>query len=537
MQSLQDSRLWHKKQEGEKVKPIILDMNELSDSVIMYEARPNKGIKYFIYVVLATIVAAIIWMTFFKIDIVVKSNGIFRQENKAQAVSSETTGILESFDIEDGDYVNEGDTIAVIKSDGLEDTISGLNNKISSLVSHKDILGGYLKYLDGEEDKLDEFRDNALYNDIKVRAELLKAQVNKNKADAVVKEGVYKTNIDNTSKTISEYNDQIHKLEITRDCIYSRNNSFYAGEDSYYCSIINSYMDNYYSTELSYNNKISEIDLTVSRLETQLKNVLTQEEVTEIENQITDAQNSRKNVIDEKNITLLSMESQQISSVEQQIEAAKEGLRTAEASLASIKAEETALNAVDSPESRELSVISEKNSVNAEIADINRQIKEYETDLSGYVIQNDKCEIKAKESGILNVVQGIQIGSVIEQGTVIADIFPKSESRFYAEVYVENQDIGKVVEGQNVKFEVASYPSNEYGYFTGTVGSISKDIKADEKSGEAYYYVKVNCDNDTLINTNGEEVKIMNGMACQAKLIVYRQNVMQYLLKKLDLFG
>ena len=257
----------------------------------------------------------------------------------------------------------------------------------------------------------------------------------------------------------------------------------------------------------------------------------------EIENQITDARNSRKNAIDEKNLTLLSMESQQISSVEQQIEAAKEGLRTSEASLASIKAEEIASNAVDSPESRELSIISEKNSVNAEIADINRQIKEYETDLSGYVIQNDKCEIKAKESGILNVVQGIQIGSVIEQGNVIADIFPKSESRFYAEVYVENQDIGKVAEGQNVKFEVASYPSNEYGYFTGTVGSISKDIKADEKSGEAYYYVKVSCDKDTLINTKGEEVKIMNGMACQAKLIVDRQNVMQYLLKKLDLFG
>jgi hypothetical protein len=47
--------------------------------------------------------------------------------------------------------------------------------------------------------------------------------------------------------------------------------------------------------------------------------------------------------------------------------------------------------------------------------------------------------------------------------------------------------------------------------------------------------VKVKCNNMTLKGKDGEEAELMNGMACQAKIIVDEKNVLTYLLEKIDL--
>lgn len=119
----------------------------------------------------------------------------------------------------------------------------------------------------------------------------------------------------------------------------------------------------------------------------------------------------------------------------------------------------------------------------------------------------------------------------------MGEVYPASESGFYAELYVENSDIAKLKEGQEVNFEIAALPSSEYGYFTGKVEYISKDITVDQNSGNAYYLVKVKCDTSSLKNKSGDEISLINGMACQGKIIVDKQNVLTYLMKNLDLWG
>ena len=100
---------------------------------------------------------------------------------------------------------------------------------------------------------------------------------------------------------------------------------------------------------------------------------------------------------------------------------------------------------------------------------------------------------------------------------------------------MENTDIARVKEGQAVKFEIAAYPSGEYGYFEGIVENIARDISVDQSAGYAYYLVKVKCDNMTLKGKDGKEAKLMNGMACQAKIVIDEKNVLTYLLEKIDL--
>ena len=67
------------------------------------------------------------------------------------------------------------------------------------------------------------------------------------------------------------------------------------------------------------------------------------------------------------------------------------------------------------------------------------------------------------------------------------------------------------------------------------IDSIAKDMTVDQSSGSAYYMVKVKCDSVTVQNKEGKTGTVMNGMACQAKVVVEEENVLHDLLKKIDL--
>lgn len=112
----------------------------------------------------------------------------------------------------------------------------------------------------------------------------------------------------------------------------------------------------------------------------------------------------------------------------------------------------------------------------------------------------------------------------------------RSDGDYYAEVYVRNDEIARLKEGQKVKLEIGAYPSSEYGYFTGKVENIAEDITVDQTSGISYYVVNIECDKNVVKGKDGEEYPLRNGMSCQAKVIVDEENVMRYLFNKIDLW-
>ncbi len=131
--------------------------------------------------------------------------------------------------------------------------------------------------------------------------------------------------------------------------------------------------------------------------------------------------------------------------------------------------------------------------------------------------------------------QDIKAGTYVQEGSSIGQIYPEEQSGYYAEIYVNNADIAKIKLEQEVKFEIASYPSGEYGYFTGIVEDIAKDITIDQETGSAYYVVKVRCSNLEIKNKEGDIGGLMNGMATQAKIIIDEKSVLSYVLEKIDI--
>ena len=72
------------------MKPIILNMSEMSDSREVYDSKPNRFFAVFIYTILLILVIAIAWSYFGKIDIVVKSEAIIRPNSQ---ISTEYYGV------------------------------------------------------------------------------------------------------------------------------------------------------------------------------------------------------------------------------------------------------------------------------------------------------------------------------------------------------------------------------------------------------------------------------------------------------------
>ena len=630
------------------MKPIIVDMKDMSDSTEVYESKPNRFLVYTIYLIFIILVVAVLWMALFKMDIVVKSNGIFKGSTAVYEISSGVTGSVKESHIENGQYVTEGDVLYVLSIDELSDTILRYQNELEAAKARLEILSAYEKSLDGDKTELIALSNNAYYDEFVNRRELLFANVNLSEIDTTGQVTLYQGNVDSISGTIAKYNEKIEKLNAVKQCIIARNNTFDSGE-GIYCSMVSSYLASYNYTSLQYDDQINEYQRQIDEYEEQIKKAesevskedesevskedesevskedesevskedesevskedesevsredesevsredesevskedeseVSKEDESEVskedeseaskedesatgdetvrgnaianenEANVTQSTNvtvdvealkkqrnnlitARDSVKKEKTQALMNLELQQITTIEQQISGYHDTIRSLETNLTSAKLQLDAVNSVDNEAKETVSILTEKGNIATEILAYEDKVKECETYLKSYGSQNDNCIVRANVSGYFYVSQELKLGSFVQEGTAIGTIYPEAESKYYAEIYVENTDIAKIKEGQEVKFEIAAYPSSEYGYFEGTVDNIAKDITIDQSAGYAYYLVRAKCDNMTLKGKDGEEATLMNGMACQAKIVVDEKNILTYLLDKIDL--
>jgi HlyD family secretion protein len=90
-------------------------------------------------------------------------------------------------------------------------------------------------------------------------------------------------------------------------------------------------------------------------------------------------------------------------------------------------------------------------------------------------------ELKSPQDGIVKDVATHTVGTVVQPGTVLTTIVPRDEA-LKAEVWISNEDIGFVRNGQPVKIKLLAFPFQKYGMLDGTVDHVSADA-ADGDAG------------------------------------------------------
>lgn len=494
---------------------VIIDINEMSDSKEAYEARPHRGITIFIYSIIAVIAIAIFWMCFTKLDVSIKANGMFRQTEEIPTISCGVTGKVKKVYVKDGDYVEKGDIIASIDILNLDEDKKSIDLTLSQLQARTDILKAYIEYLDGNTQVLDEYKGNQYYDEINNKINLLNANIHGEKAELDAKTNEYQLNIDSLKRAINDYADKISKLQQAEDCIRNKKNNFNNTSEAYYFNIVSGYLLEYNANVASYDNQILSV-----------KNTAMTDSADAVKYKIKELEIEKTHALDK-------LKEQHIASVEELIETTKKEQKNAQSQLDTVLVQKDNLKSTNT---ENIAVLTEKGNIEAELSEISGKIEEAKRTRASYDEQEKEGEIKAEYAGTIRYKQEMGEGVYLSSGTEIAALYPESNDEFYAEVYIENNDIGKVRKDQKVKLEVSSYPSSEYGYYEGIIEMVASDITVNTDTGAAYYNVKVKCDRENTEKFLREDETLINGLAVQAKIITDEKSVFQYVMDKIDLF-
>ncbi|CUU50795.1 hypothetical protein [Clostridium beijerinckii] len=104
-------------------------------------------------------------------------------------------------------------------------------------------------------------------------------------------------------------------------------------------------------------------------------------------------------------------------------------------------------------------------------------------------------------------------------------------------IYIENTSFGNIKEGDKVSLEIVSLPKSRYGIITSTLENISNDVVSSENGERKYYTAVCKLDKATLVDKNGDDADIKNGMEISVKIITGEVSYFKYFLEKLNIFN
>jgi HlyD family secretion protein len=151
-------------------------------------------------------------------------------------------------------------------------------------------------------------------------------------------------------------------------------------------------------------------------------------------------------------------------------------------------------------------------------------------------------ELKATQDSVVKDLATHSIGTVVQPGTVLLTLVPRNES-LRAEVWLSNDDIGFVKEGQTVRMKFAAFPFQKYGMVQGRVEHIGADANDASQEGapnaapgeakRSTYKALVALDAAAL-EADGARFPLSAGMQANAEILLGTRTVLEYLLSPMQ---
>jgi len=555
------------------VKPIIVDMKDISDSTEVYDSKPSPVLTGFIYLILAMVVIAFIWMYFCKMDIVVKGTGTIEAAEDVATITNQVSGEILERRISDGQSVQKGEVLYVVSHEEQSLQLSSLQKQLADLEEKEVMLKAYEAWLTEEEAFPAELTDNLYYVEIASRKLLLELGQENTRQQLSGELSAYETKLDANEDMITYYKEAIEKSKQLITAIKNKENSF-SSEENYYWNMVENYLMKFQQTSGQYDEKIEELQeqsesaqkeiealeakkLALQEQERSLllavstvsggdavpsdNTLLTvQQEIQQVETGLAGQRNSKESAdksirqyTTQRNNALNAYEKETIAAIEgniltyEQNVTAYEGTRQEYANAKNTLTEQgTEIQLENLLVQEQRTVVSELEACRQSKVQVSNQIESLEQ-----VVEN--ATVKASMDGKVNLATDLVVGDYLGAGTQVLSIIPDTEEgAFLVKSYVENKDIAKIQEGMQVTYEIGAYPSREYGTMRGEVSFVSADLKVNN-NGSAYYVVETTVDAGELCNQNGEKAALKVGMLCETKIVVEEKRVLEVLLEKL----
>lgn len=623
------------------MKPILVNISEMSDSREVYESKPNIFFNIFIYLVLLLFLVALLWMYFGRIDVVVKSEGVLRPNEQIATVVNSYTGILEEVNVEDGTSVIEGNVLYTIEHGELLAEQDYYKEQLTNTKYELVLLNKYKDSIENNDNHFIKSEEEKEYY-LKYQAYELNYSLMKN--DYAYSEKERKLNLASAAEQLTRLKRKLSYSKKLKEAVSKGENYFEnKGEEKEYYNLFFKYKSDYDAIVTQYDNAKKDIDKSITEQglvnsleyyhlvlkglqqlkasinkgisifqETDTYSLQYDEYINKIADLTSAYEQAKESYEINKELKGLSVTEWEVQQSKKAMDDAERAISTYQAGYLSTlssniidisrKIEEAKLTkdntvskdvlylknekerkaALDSYKIKylveldntvitleenigtletnrdslelqgEKNLIMDKSDEEAKLVEYRNselrntfdsidacsdKISELETSLNKLSTQISETIVKATKSGMINSTIELVKGNLLSSGTEVLTIIPQDNSEFKVNIYVSNENIGKLKVGMNAKFNIYALPNREYGYLAGTITSISKDLKVDQSSGSGYYLVEASLDNKTLYDSQGNKGILKAGMSCQAQMITERKRILNYALEKLDLWN
>lgn len=171
-------------------------------------------------------------------------------------------------------------------------------------------------------------------------------------------------------------------------------------------------------------------------------------------------------------------------------------------------------------EENKLLMIKERNEIEEKITSLQSNLEALEN-------TNAKYTITSPVDGVILTSNYNTVGSYINQSKPIAEIV-SSNSELEIYTYIQNKDIARIEEGQNVVIKLEAYNYQKYGTLNGTVDYIAPNSIVDENLG-VVYKVKVKFDKD-----ENKNIYVLPGMTTTLEIKSGKQKIIEYFLEPFE---
>lgn len=139
-------------------------------------------------------------------------------------------------------------------------------------------------------------------------------------------------------------------------------------------------------------------------------------------------------------------------------------------------------------------------------------------------------KLTAPVNGTVQQLDIHTVGGVVQAAKPLMQIVPE-ETRIEVEAFLENKDVGFVMEGQRVDVKIDAFEYTKYGTVAGKVTHVSRDAIADEKKG-LIYSTKILLDKSTIL-VDERHMPLSPGMTVNVEIKTGDRRIIEYILSPL----
>ena len=172
--------------------------------------------------------------------------------------------------------------------------------------------------------------------------------------------------------------------------------------------------------------------------------------------------------------------------------------------------------------------------------EVHGQAEKLAQELAKQTHRRSLLELKASQESVVKDLATHTVGTVVQPGTVLLTLVPREET-LRAEVWVSNEDIGFVRQGQSVKLKFAAFPFQKYGLIEGVVEYVSADSADSNTAGgpnadksqrvaQPLVYKALVGLKSMHLEMNGQKFVLSPGMQSNAEILLGTRTVAEYLL-------